>query len=80
MGGLPVIVPVMVPPNLLIVPKLLKVPEVVIDPKLIFMVATLVLVVVAPELLVNRLPFKSSMSSLIKVLPDMLFIPKPPIA
>ena len=79
MGGLPVIVPVMVLPNLLIVPKLLKVPAVFIDPALIFMVAPIVFVVVAPEAFVKK-PCISSVSSLIKVLPEELFNPPPLIS
>jgi len=77
LGGLPVIVPVMVLPNLLIVPKLLKMPGVFIFVPFIFMVAPVVFVVVAPELFINGPPFKSSVSSLVKVLPEALVIPPP---
>ena len=70
-------VPVMVPPNLFIVPKLLKVPKVFIFDMLRFMVAPRIFVVVAPELFVKFPPFKSSVSSLVKVLPELLVIPTP---
>ena len=70
-------VPVMVPPNLFIVPKLLKVPKVFIFDMLRFMVAPRIFVVVAPELFINGPPFKSSVSSLVKVLPEALVIPPP---
>lgn len=70
-------VPVMVPKNLLIVPKLLKVPKVFILETLRFMVASRIFVVVAPELFVKFPPSKSSVPSLVKVLPETLVIPMP---
>lgn len=70
-------VPIIVLAPRLIVPKLLKMPKVVILLPFKFMVASVVFVVVAPELFIYGAAFKSSVPSLVKVLPERLVIPTP---